>query len=322
MLDDVIRRQLAATLPGTRFDGLGKRYGGKVRDTYALDEKLFLVTTDRISAFDHILRQTIPFKGQVLNRLAAYSFEKTADVVENHVIEVPDANVTVAHRCEPVPVEFVVRGYLAGHAWRTYRDGGRMLCGETLPDGLRQNSRLPNPILTPATKAEEGHDEDISAADIVRQGILSQGVLDRLTGYALALFQRGTEIAAERGLILVDTKYEFGKRSNGTYVVIDEIHTPDSSRYFHADTYEELLGQDRPQRQLSKEFVREWLMAHGFQGLEGQVLPDLDDAFRVEVASRYIELYERITGESFVPDVHPDPVSRVRDCLLSAAAAV
>lgn len=319
MLEEVIRQQLTATLPETRFDDFGTRYRGKVRDTYASGDRLFLITTDRISAFDHILRQTIPFKGQVLNRLAAYSFERSADIVPNHIIAVPDPNVTVAHRCDPVPVEFVVRGYLAGHAWRTYRDGGRLLCGERLPDGLRQNSRLPTPLLTPATKADEGHDEDISAADIVSKGILSQQDFDLLRSHAMALFQRGTEVAAERGLILVDTKYEFGRRGDGSYVVIDEIHTPDSSRYFHADTYESLLAEDKPQRQLSKEFVREWLMAHGFQGLEGQTLPDLDDKFRIEVASRYIELYERITGTRFEPDVHRDPVDRVRNALMSLA---
>lgn len=319
MLEEVIRQQLTATLPETRFDDFGTRYRGKVRDTYASGDRLFLITTDRISAFDHILRQTIPFKGQVLNRLAAYSFERSADIVPNHIIAVPDANVTVAHCCDPVPVEFVVRGYLAGHAWRTYRDGGRLLCGERLPDGLRQNSRLPTPLLTPATKADEGHDEDISAADIVSQGILSQQDFDLLRSHAMALFQRGTKVAAERGLILVDTKYEFGRRSDGSYVVIDEIHTPDSSRYFYADTYESLLAEDKTQRQLSKEFVREWLMANGFQGLEGQALPDLDDQFRIEVASRYIELFERITGTPFEPDVHRDPVARVQEALMSLA---
>lgn len=312
MHDDLIRRQLNATLPETRFTDVGTRYRGKVRDTYVLGDRIFLVTTDRISAFDHILRQTIPFKGQVLNRLAAYFFERTSDVVPNHIVAVPDANLTVGLNCTTVPVEFVVRGYLAGHAWRTYRDGGRELCGEALPEGLRENSRLPGPILTPATKAEEGHDEDISAKDIVARGILPQQDFDELLAYALALFERGTQMAAERGLILVDTKYEFGRRPDGSYVVIDEIHTPDSSRYFHADTYEDLLAQDKPQRQLSKEFVREWLMAQGFRGLEGQALPDLDDDFRVEVSARYIELFERITGDSFVPDTHPDPAARLR----------
>ncbi len=315
MHDDLIRRQLNATLPETRFADVGTRYRGKVRDTYAVGDRIFLVTTDRISAFDHILRQTIPFKGQVLNRLAAYFFDRTSDVVPNHVVAVPDANLTVGMNCNPVPVEFVVRGYLAGHAWRTYRDGGRELCGEALPEGLRENSRLPAPILTPATKAEEGHDEDISAVNIVARGILGQSDFDLLRDYALALFDRGTQVAAERGLILVDTKYEFGRKPDDSFVVIDEIHTPDSSRYFHADTYADLLARDEPQRQLSKEFVREWLMDQGFRGLEGQVLPDLDDDFRVEVSARYIELFERITGEAFAPDTHPDPAARVRDAM-------
>jgi phosphoribosylaminoimidazole-succinocarboxamide synthase len=315
MHDDLIRQQLNATLPETRFSDVGERYRGKVRDTYALGDRIFLVTTDRISAFDHILRQTIPFKGQVLNRLAAYFFERTADVVPNHILAVPDANLTVGVNCEPIPVEFVVRGYLAGHAWRTYRDGGRELCGEALPDGLRENSRLPEPILTPATKADEGHDEDISAENIVAEGILGKADFDQLRDHAMALFARGTQVAAERGLILVDTKYEFGRRPDGSFVVIDEIHTPDSSRYFHADTYADLLAADEPQRQLSKEFVREWLMDHGFRGLEGQVLPDLDDDFRVTVSARYIELFERITGQAFVPDTHPDPAARVRAAL-------
>jgi phosphoribosylaminoimidazole-succinocarboxamide synthase len=278
---------------------------------------MVLVTTDRISAFDHILRQTIPFKGQVLNRLAAFCFAGTSDLVPNHIVSVPDPNVTLAHRCEPVPIEFVVRGYLAGHAWRTYRSGLRHLCGVHLPDGLRQNSRLTSPILTPATKADEGHDEDISRGDILARGLLDEATLSLLEGYALGLFKRGTEMAAQRGLILVDTKYEFGRRQDGSFVVIDEIHTPDSSRYFYADTYDQLLSEDKPQRQLSKEFVREWLMSEGFQGLEGQELPDMPDSFRIEVSARYVELYERITGETFRPDTSRDPISRIRKSLSS-----
>lgn len=311
----LIRAQLEHTLRETRFEFLGTRYGGKVRDTYVDGDRLVLVTSDRISAFDHILRQTIPFKGQVLNRLAAYFFEHTADVARNAVIDVPDPNVTIAVRCETVPVEFVVRGYLAGHSWRVYREGTRLLCGKVLPDGLRQNSRLPSPILTPATKAAEGHDEDTDRATIVDRGILTADEFDRLEQTALALFQRGTEMAAARGLILVDTKYEFGRAPDGRFLLIDEIHTPDSSRYFHADTYETLLSQDRPQRQLSKEFLREWLMDHGFQGLDGQVLPDMPDEFRTEVSARYIELYEQVTGTVFIPDTHPDPEARIRAAL-------
>lgn len=321
IMKDVISAQLDRTLDGTHFLELGQRYQGKVRDTYTMNDQIVLITTDRISAFDHVLHQTIPFKGQVLNQLAAYCFEKTSDIMPNHVISIPDPNVTLAMKCETVPIEFVVRGYLAGHAWRTYRSGVRELCGEILPEGLRQNSRLPEPILTPTTKAHEGHDEDISAADIVSNGIMEEQTFSYLRDCALKLFARGTEIAAQQGLILVDTKYEFGLSPDGTYVVIDEIHTPDSSRYFYADTYAELVAADEPQRQLSKEFVREWLIEKGFQGKEGQVLPDLDESFRVEVASRYIELFERITGKSFSPDTHPDPQQRCQEVLLNLAQA-
>lgn len=264
-----------------------------------------LITTDRISAFDHILRQTIPFKGQILNRLAAYFFEQTADVVPNHLLELPHGNVAIGVRCTPIPVEFVVRGYLAGHAWRTYAKGGRTLCGAPLPEGLVQSSRLPHPILTPTTKASEGHDEDISPEAIVERGILDAETLQTLTDMALRLFARGSEMAQDRGLLLVDTKYEFGRTPDGRFVVIDEIHTPDSSRYFYADGYEERLAQGLPQRQLSKEFVREWLMANGFQGLEGQAMPNLDDAFRLEVTSRYTEVFELLTGTKFEPDLRP-----------------
>jgi len=321
MIQDVIQSQLDATVKTTSFGFLDNRYGGKVRDTYRHGDSLILVTTDRISAFDHILKQTIPFKGQVLNRLAAWFFEQTEDIVQNHVISVPDPNVTLAQRCRALPVEFVVRGYLAGHAWRVYRDGGRELCGKSLPDGLRQNSRLPEPILTPATKAEEGHDEDISRQGILDRDILSEALFDELERISLALFKRGTERAAERGLILVDTKYEFGLDDNGEIVLIDEIHTPDSSRYFYADTYDELLAADKPQRQLSKEFVREWLMENGFQGLEGQVLPDLPDSFRTEVSLRYIELFEQITGTLFEPETSSDPVTRIERSIRASLAS-
>lgn len=312
---ELLYAQLAHTLHETHLEDLGTRYGGKVRDTYARGDRLVLVTTDRISAFDFILRQPIPFKGQVLNRLAAHFFERTRDVVPNHVIAVPDPNVTIAVRCETIPVEFVVRGYLAGHAWRVYASGGRSLCGRPLPEGLRQNSRLPEPMLTPATKAHEGHDEDISSPDIVERGLVSEDDLALLERYALAMFARGTQLAADRGLILVDTKYEFGRDPEGRLLVIDEVHTPDSSRYFYADSYRELLEQDLPQRQLSKEFLREWLMAHDFQGKSGQTLPDLPDDFVVDVASRYIELYETLTGSTFVPDTHPEPEQRIREAI-------
>ena len=306
---------LDATIRSVHIDAPGGAYHGKVRDTFRFGDRLVLVATDRISAFDHILRQTIPFKGQVLNRLAGYFFEHTADIIPNHVVAIPDANVTIATACTPFPIEFVVRGYLAGHAWRVYKFGRRVLCGEPLPDGLRQNSPLPHPILTPATKATEGHDEDISRAEILDRGLLDAATLETLSTAALALYRRGAEMAAERGLILVDTKYEFGRDAEGRIRLIDEVHTPDSSRYFYADTYAALLDADQPQRQLSKEFVREWLMEHGFQGKEGQVLPDLPDAFRVEVAGRYIELFERVTGRPFEPDLHPDPVRRIREAV-------
>lgn len=316
MNDYVIENQLAHTISQTTLANVGERYQGKVRDTYSVGDRLVLVATDRISAFDHILRQTIPFKGQVLNQIAAYFFKATADIVPNHFIALPDPNVTVAYKCDPIPVEFVVRGYLAGHAWRTYKSGQRTLCGVPLPEGLRQNSKLPEPILTPATKAIQGHDEDISREEILTQDILSEDVFDQLKSWALSLFRRGTEMAQERGLILVDTKYEFGKTASGEYIVIDEIHTPDSSRFFYRDTYPSLLKEDKPQRQLSKEFVREWLIEHDFMGLEGQHLPDLPDSFRVEISKRYIELYEVITGVPFAPDTSMKPVQRLEKNLL------
>lgn len=317
MHTSVVADQLDHTLKSTNFDELGERYKGKVRDTYSVGDKLVLVTTDRISAFDHVLKQTIPFKGQVLNRLAAYFFERTADIVPNHVLTVPDPNVLVAIKCETVPVEFVMRGYLAGHAWRTYRTGERTLCGEQMPDGLRENSRFERPLLTPTTKAHEGHDEDISRAEIIASGVLDEATFNHLEDLSRKLFERGTKMAAEHGLILVDTKYEFGKTPDGRYVVIDEVHTPDSSRYFYADTYEELLEANKSQRQLSKEFVREWLMEEGFMGKEGQTLPDLPDTFRTQVALRYIELYETVTGTTFTPDTSKDPVARIQANLAS-----
>ncbi|MEM1056711.1 MAG: phosphoribosylaminoimidazolesuccinocarboxamide synthase [Bacteroidota bacterium] len=296
--------------------GLGEQRRGKVRDTYRLgDGRLVLVTSDRISAFDHVLRQAIPLKGQVLNGLAAYFFEHTRDVAENAVLAVPDPNVTVAVACDPLPIEFVVRGYLAGHAWRVYREGGRILCGETLPDGLIESQRLPTPLLTPATKAEEGHDEDISQSEILSRGLLEASTLERAAEAALALFARGTEMAAERGLILVDTKYEFGLAPDGRLLVIDEIHTPDSSRYYYAEGYEERLATGKPQRQLSKEFVREWLMDNGFRGLDGQVLPDLSPPFVREVTERYVELYEVVTGRTFEPNVDEDAEGRIERAL-------
>ncbi|HEX9659501.1 MAG TPA: phosphoribosylaminoimidazolesuccinocarboxamide synthase [Rhodothermales bacterium] len=309
---EAINRQLDHCLPGVDLSLYGKAYRGKVRDTVTTpDDRYVLVVSDRISAFDFVLREPIPFKGQVLNQLAAYFFEHTSDLVSNHVEAVPDPNVTIAKKCTVFPIEFVVRGYLAGHAWRTYKAGRRTLCGNTMPEGMRQNERFPTPLLTPTTKAVEGHDEDTSAEEIVARGLIGGDTYDRLRSYAFSLFERGTQMAAERGLILVDTKYEFGTLANGTIVLVDEVHTPDSSRYFHSDTYEQLLAADKPQRQLSKEFVREWLMDHGFAGKEGQTMPTLPDSFRAAVSARYIELFEAITGRGFEPAVSDDPVSRV-----------
>lgn len=311
----ILERQLDHTINETDLSEFGPKYRGKVRDTYRTNGELILVTTDRISAFDHVLRQQIPFKGQVLNQTAAYFFEHTSDIAPNHLIAVPDPNVTVAVRCEPVPIEFVVRGYLAGHAWREYASGKRRLCGAPLPDDLKESSKLSSPILTPATKAEEGHDEDISREEILARGILEADDFDDLEALSLELFERGTQMSEERGLILVDTKYEFGRQNDGSFVLIDEVHTPDSSRYYYSEGYTNRLESGKAQKQLSKEFVREWLMDHGFQGKEGQSLPDLPDDFRIEIAARYIELFETMTGRSFEPDAHPDPTSRIRTAL-------
>lgn len=307
---------LPPPLSETRFEHLGKRYRGKVRDVYRPgDGRIILITSDRISAFDHVLRQAIPLKGQVLNRLAAFFFEQTEDIVPNHLLDVPDPNVSVAVECDALPIEFVMRGYLVGHAWRVYRDGGRTLCGEALPDGLKESEQLPRPILTPTTKAEEGHDEDISRTEILEAGILDTETLEEAADIALRLFARGTELAARQGLILVDTKYEFGRAPDGRLLLIDEVHTPDSSRFYYAEGYEERLERGEPQRQLSKEFVREWLMDHGFQGKEGQVLPDLPPEFVRQIAERYVELYETMTGRAFEPDLSADPVRRIENAL-------
>jgi phosphoribosylaminoimidazole-succinocarboxamide synthase len=302
---------LDRTLQSTSYDDFGTRYQGKVRDTYKQDETLILITSDRISAFDHVLPQTIPLKGQVLNQTAAYFFDATDDLVPNHVIDVPDPNVTVARACTPIPIEFVVRGYLAGHAWRTYRDGSRSLCGHTLPDGLRESEQLPEPIVTPTTKAEEGHDQDVTREEAIASTSIAASTFDQLRDWSLALYERGAEMAAEQGLLLVDTKYEFGRTPEGNYVLIDEVHTPDSSRYYYREGYEERLEQEKPQKQLSKEFVREWLMDHGFQGRENDEMPTLPDDFRAKVAERYIELYETVTGLNFEPDLHPEPEQRI-----------
>jgi phosphoribosylaminoimidazole-succinocarboxamide synthase len=293
---------MANALKGTKFNLPGQKslYTGKVRDVYNIkDEYLVMVVSDRISAFDVVLPRGIPYKGQVLNQIASKFLDATADIVPNWKMESPDPNVTVGHMADPFKVEMVIRGYVTGHAWREYRDGKRMLCGVPMPDGLREHDRFPEPLITPTTKAEEGHDEDISREEILASGLVSEEDYVQLEAYTRKLFQRGTEIAAEMGLILVDTKYEFGKK-DGQILLIDEIHTPDSSRYFYADGYEERQAKGEQQKQLSKEFVRQWLISNGFQGKEGQEVPVMPDAFVEEVSERYIELYENITGETFV----------------------
>lgn len=282
------------------FPGQTHVYNGKVRDVYSIqDDLLVIVASDRISAFDHILHEAIPYKGQVLNQIATYFLNATSDIVPNWLIDTPDPMVAVGHKCEPFKIEMVIRGYLAGHAAREYKAGKRTLCGVAMPEGLKENDKFPQPIITPATKAEEGHDEDISREDIIAQGIVTEEDYSQLEKYTRALFERGSQMAAEKGLILVDTKYEFGKKDGKIYL-IDEIHTPDSSRYFYADGYEERQAKGERQKQLSKEFVREWLIAHGFQGLEGQTLPHMPEDFVQSVTDRYIELFEKITGKEFI----------------------
>lgn len=282
-----------------KLPGQTQFYRGKVRDVYTVGDQLVMVASDRISAFDHVLSRPIPYKGQVLNQVATYFLEATRDIVPNWLVSVPDPNVAIGIACEPYKVEMVIRGYLVGHAWREYKAGKRMLCGVPLPEGMKENDRFPHPIITPATKAEEGHDEDISREDIIAQNIVPEAEYIQLEDYTRALFQRGTEMAAAQGLILVDTKYEFGKKDGKIYL-IDEIHTPDSSRYFYQEGYEERQEKGERQKQLSKEFVREWLMAHGFQGKEGQLMPIMPDPLVEQVTDRYIELFERVTGQAFI----------------------
>jgi len=282
------------------FPGQKSLYKGKVRDVYNInDEFLVMVVSDRISAFDVVLPKGIPYKGQVLNQIAEKFLNATSDIVPNWKIASPDPNVTVGHMCEPFKVEMVIRGYLTGHAWREYRDGKRLLCGVPMPEGMVENQKFAEPIITPTTKADEGHDEDISREDIIAQGLVDEADYLMLEDYTRKLFQRGTEMAAEKGLILVDTKYEFGKKDGKIYL-IDEIHTPDSSRYFYSEGYEDRLAKGQSQKQLSKEFVRQWLIENGFQGKEGQTVPEMSEEFVVSVSDRYIELYEHITGDTFV----------------------
>lgn len=298
------------------FPGQKKVYHGKVRDVYTLqNDQLIMVATDRISAFDHVLPRAIPFKGQVLNQIASFFLEACSDILPNWVIASPDPHITIGKYCEPYKVEMVVRGYLSGHAWREYRDGKRIICGVAMPDGLKENDAFPEPILTPTTKAAEGHDEDISREEILSQGIVSEKDYVQLENYSRLLFKRGTEIAAERGLILVDTKYEFGNR-DGKVHLIDEIHTPDSSRYFYKDSYTELQAKGEKQRQLSKEFVREWLIENGFQGLEGQTIPEMPDEFIKKISERYIELFEKITGSTFQKRSYDDIESQIEEAVL------
>jgi phosphoribosylaminoimidazole-succinocarboxamide synthase len=300
-------------LPGqTQF------YKGKVRDVYTIGDKfLVMVVTDRISAFDVVLPEPIPFKGQVLNQIAAKFLQSTLDIVPNWVIDVPDPNVTIGKICEPFKVEMVIRGYLAGHAWREYQSGKRSVCGVELPDGLKENDKLPEPIITPTTKASVGHDEDISREEIINRKIVDEQDYILLEKYTRALYQRGTEMVADLGLILVDTKYEFGK-ADGKIHLIDEIHTPDSSRYFYKEGYEDRQAKNEHQRQLSKEFVRKWLIDNGFQGKEDQLIPEMTPEFVYSISERYIELYEHITGDDFIKNDHSDTLKRVENNIIEA----
>lgn len=282
-----------------KLEGMKSKYVGKVRDVYDLGDYLAMVVSDRISAFDVVLPEGIPYKGQVLNKIAERFLDATADILPNWKLAVPAPNVTVGYKCEPFKVEMVIRGYLTGHAWREYKAGKRTLCGVALPEGMVENQKFPEPIITPTTKAAEGHDEDISKEEIIARGIVGRDDYEQLEAYTRAIYARGCEMAAERGLILVDTKYEFGKR-DGVIYLMDEVHTPDSSRYFYAEGYEERQARGERQKQLSKEFVREWLMANGFQGLEGQTVPEMTPEIVAGITDRYIELYENITGEPFV----------------------
>jgi phosphoribosylaminoimidazole-succinocarboxamide synthase len=312
---------MSRTITDTNFDfpGQSNLYKGKVREVYTINDSLLvMIATDRLSAFDVVMPKGIPYKGQILNQIATKMMEATADIVPNWLIATPDPNVAVGHLCEPFKVEMVIRGYMSGHAAREYSLGNRLLCGVEMPDGLKENDAFPTPIITPATKAEMGdHDEDISREDILKRGIVSEADYVVLEDYTRKLFQRGSEIAASRGLILVDTKYEFGKTKEGVIVLIDEIHTPDSSRYFYAEGYETRQANNEPQKQLSKEFVRQWLIAHNFQGLEGQTVPMMSDDYIESVSKRYIELYENITGEPFVKADVSDIQTRIETNVLS-----
>lgn len=304
------------------FPGQTSVYKGKVRDVYIIKENLMvMVVSDRISAFDVILPRTIPFKGQVLNQIAAYFLSETSSLVPNWVLAIPDPNVTIGRTCTPFKIEMVIRGYLAGHAWRTYSTGTRKLCGVTLPDGLKENDLLPEPIITPTTKSNQGHDEDISREEIISKGIVEKGKYEQLENYTRLLYKKGSEMAAEKGLILVDTKYEFGE-AEGIIYLIDEIHTPDSSRYFYAEGYEERQKKGEVQKQLSKEFLRQWLIQRNFQGLEGQNAPPMDDDIVNLVSERYIELFEKITGKKFERAESSDIHKRVEENVLAYLSTI
>ena len=311
---------MAQTLVRTdfHFPGQNKVYHGKVRDVYFLDgERIAMIATDRISAFDVVLPKGIPYTGQVLNQIATYFLEATKDIVPNWLLSTPDPMVSLGHRCEPFRVEMVIRGYLTGSAWRAYKAGERTLCGIQLPEGMRENEAFPEPIITPTTKEDEGHDENISREEIIRTGLVSEEDYKQLEAYTYALFRRGQEMARERGLILVDTKYEFGKKDGKIYL-IDEIHTPDSSRYFYAEGYEERFARGEEQKQLSKEFVRQWLIAQGFQGREGEVIPEMTPEYCQSVSERYIELYELVTGRPFVKEDTTQLAARIERNVLAA----
>lgn len=299
------------------FPNQTKFYSGKVRDIYFFGDKMAMVASDRISAFDVVLPAAIPFKGQVLNQIAAKNLEATKDICPNWLLSTPDPNVAIGLQCDPFPIEMVIRGYLAGHAWREYRSGKREVCGVALPEGLKENDKLPKPIITPTTKAHEGHDEDISKEQIIKQNLVSNIDYEQLEKFTYALFERGTEIAKDKGLILVDTKYEFGKR-NGVIHLIDEIHTPDSSRYFYEDGYDERQTKGEVQKQLSKEFVRQWLIENNFQGKDGQEIPEMTDSVVKSISDRYLELYEKVTGESFVKQDYENIENRIRENIINS----
>ena len=312
------RKMNTITKTNFNFPNQTNLYKGKVRDVYTVEnDKLVMIASDRISAFDHVLPKGIPYKGQVLNQIAAKFLDATEDILPNWKESSPDPSVTIGKRCEPFKVEMVIRGYLTGHAWREYRSGKRLLCGVSMPEDMLENEKFPSPIITPTTKADVGHDEDITREEILNTNLVSEDDYLKLEEYTYALFARGTEIAKQKGLILVDTKYEFGKDSNGVITLIDEIHTPDSSRYFYLDGYEDRIKNNLPQKQLSKEFVRQWLIENGFQGKDGQEIPEMTEEYCNQVAERYIELYELITGDKFVKEDVSNVLNRVEQNILN-----